>query len=109
MPLAHYPLRATILRHKADTNTTGRAFDEYEVHLEGVPVYFETLSARAREFWEARGLHSETSGRVRMRYIAGITVDMRIVVGGRTFDIVPPVDNVRARNKELVLAVKEVL
>lgn len=108
MPLAHYPLRATIQKPKATPNTTGRAVDEYETHLLNVPVYFETLPTRAKEFWEAKGLHGITIGRVRLRYISGITEDMRIILNGRTLEIIPPIDNVNERNKELVLTVKEV-
>ena len=107
MPIASYPHLGTIQKPKTATNTTGKAMDDYETHLANVPMYFETL--RGREFWEARGLHSETSGKIRLRYISGITVDMRIVLNDRTFEIIPPIDNTYERNKELVLTVKEVI
>ena len=80
MPLAAYPLRADILKVKSDTNTTGNPQEVYETHLSSVPVYFET--ARGREFWEAKGLHAETVGRIRLRYIEGITPDMQLVLNG---------------------------
>ena len=107
MPIAHYPLRATIQKPKVSTNTTGAAVDVYETHIFSVPVYFETL--RGREYWEAKGLNAETVGRIRMRYIPGITADMRLVLNSRTFEIIPPINNVNERNKELILTVKEVI
>ena len=107
MSLAHYPLRATILAPTDQPNTTGAAIDAYEPLHQNVPVYFETM--RGREFWEARGLNAETIGRIKMRFIPGITADMRLVLNGRTFEIIPPIDNMNERNKELVLTVKEVV
>lgn len=107
MPLAAYPLRADILKPKEATNTTGNPKDDYEEHLTDVPVYFET--ARGKEFWEAKGLHAETVGRIRLRYIEGVTADMRLVLNNRTFEIIPPINNAYERNRELILTVKEVI
>ena len=107
MPLAAYPLRADILKLKSGTNADGNPQEEYETHLSGVPVWFET--ARGREFWEAKGLHAETVGRIRLRYIDGIAPDMRLVLNGRTFEIIPPINNAYERNRELILTVKEVI
>ena len=105
--LAYYPLRGTIQKLKAQTNTTGAALEEYEDLYQNVPMYYETL--RGKEFWEAKGLNSETVSRIRMRYISGITADMRIILNGRTLEIIPPIDNSFERNKELILTVKEVI
>ena len=105
--LAHYPLRATILQPADPENNSGAAVDVYEELHADVPVYFETL--RGREYWEAKALNAETVGRIKMRYIQGITADMRISLNDRTFEIIPPIDNMNERNKELVLTVKEVI
>lgn len=107
MPLAAYPLRADILKPTTGDNTEGNPAEIYETHLRGVPVWFET--ARGREFWEAKGLHAETVGRIRLRYIDGITMDMRLALNGRTFEIIPPINNAYERNRELILTVKEVI
>jgi SPP1 family predicted phage head-tail adaptor len=107
MPLATYPLRANILKPKTAANIDGNPTEAYEPCMRGVPVYFET--ARGREFWEAKGLHAETVGRIRLRYIDGITPDMRLVLNGRTFEIIPPINNAYERNRELILTVKEVI
>ena len=107
MPLASYPLRGTIQKPKTATSTTGAVVDEYETHIANVPMYFETM--RGREFWEAKGLNAETIGKIRLRYISGITEDMRIILNSRTFEIIPPINNTYERNKELVLTVKEVV
>lgn len=107
MPLAAYPLRAAILKPKEITNIDGNPAEEYEEHLQGVPVWFETL--RGREFWEAQAQHGETVGRIRLRFIPGITADMRLVLNNRTFGIIPPINNAFERNRELILTVKEVV
>jgi SPP1 family predicted phage head-tail adaptor len=100
--------RAVIQRLTTVPNTTGSPFqqEQWVPYVENVPVELNAL--RGREFWEARRENAETVARIRMRYISGITTDMRVIVDGRTFDIIPPIDNVGGRNAELVLLVREV-
>lgn len=64
----------------------------------------EPLQGRALEL--AQQIHSETTGRIRMRYRAGINTAMRVSFGGRVFDI-RAVVNTEERNIELVLFTSE--
>lgn len=45
----------------------------------------EPLSGR--EFWQAQQANSEVQGRIRIRNLAGVKPEMRIVFGTRTYEI----------------------
>ena len=100
--------RAEILKPVVGTNTTGNPKEEYETYKSGVPVGFQK-APWGREFWEAQALHGVSVRRLMMRYMPGIREDMLIKVNGRTYSIIPPIDNVADLNRELVLIVKEVI
>lgn len=100
--------RAGILKPRQSTNTDGNPREEYETFKKGVPVGFQK-APWGREFWEAQALHGVSVRRLMMRYIPGIREDMRIVVNGRVYSIIPPIDNVADLNRELFLTVKEVI
>lgn len=100
--------RATILKPRAGNNADGNPVQKYEPFMEGVPVAIHK-NPWGREFIEARTIHGVSVQRIKMRYIPGITLDMRIRLNGRTYEIIPPIDNVAERNFELILTVKEVV
>ena len=63
---------------------------------------------RGRE-WIASSLeNSEISGRFRMRYVSGITPDMQLYFGSRTFEILSVIDP-DEKHKELELMNKELV
>lgn len=100
--------RATIYTPKRSRNIDGNPREEYRIFKTGVPVGFQK-APWGREFWEAKQLHGESVRRLMMRYISGIREDMQIKVNGRTYEVIPPIDNVADLNRELVLTVKEVV
>jgi SPP1 family predicted phage head-tail adaptor len=61
---------------------------------------------QGRELVAAQQTESETTGRVRMRYLSGVTTKMRFKFEGRYFDILAVVDT-RERHREMVLTVRE--
>lgn len=63
---------------------------------------------RGREWVESGLENSEITARWRMRYYSGITPDMRLYFGDRTFEIVSVI-NPAERNKELELMLKELV
>ena len=69
-------------------------------------VSYEPL--RGSEFLAAQQVNAQISGKVIMRYIAGVKADMRFFWEGRYLYIVAPVD-VEDRHRELQLMVKESL
>lgn len=62
-----------------------------------------------REYWSARQTTSEITGKIKIRYTAGITNKMRVVDesnGSKIYDIEAVIDT-ENKHKELVLLVKE--
>jgi SPP1 family predicted phage head-tail adaptor len=71
-----------------------------------VLCWAEILPLVGREYWTARQSLAETTGKIRIRYIAGVTAKMRVTDGSKTYDIEAVID-VENRHEELVLLVKE--
>ena len=69
-------------------------------------IWAEILPLAGREYWASRQTVSEATGKIRMRYIYGVTTKMRIIDGTKTYDIEAVID-IENRHKEIVLLVKE--
>jgi len=63
---------------------------------------------RGREWIESHLENSEVTGRVVMRYKAGIRPDYMVYFGDRTFQIISVI-NTEERNRELQLMVRELV
>lgn len=61
---------------------------------------------RTRELIAAQAVQSETTGTIRMRYLAGVTAAMRVVYGSRVFQILG-IQNINEADRELLLTVSE--
>lgn len=61
-----------------------------------------------REYYAARQVNAETTGKIRIRYLAALTTKMRISFGTRIFDI-KGISNIEERNEEMVLYYSEVV
>jgi len=71
-------------------------------------VWAEITPLVGREYYASKTVNAEISGKVRIRYLAGVTSEMRIIDGTKTYQI-EAVINIDNRNEELVLLVKEVV
>lgn len=77
--------------------------------------WIEFLQVRAaiypisgREFFSAEKVNSEVTHKINIRYIKGLTPDMRIKFGDRLFSIISII-NFQERNTELQILAKELL
>jgi SPP1 family predicted phage head-tail adaptor len=61
-----------------------------------------------KDYFAAEQIHSDVTTKVHVRYMPGITADMRVKFGERIFKIVA-VLNFQENNKELQLMCKEML
>lgn|SRR4030065_1640189 len=59
-----------------------------------------------REFYAARQVNAELTGKISLRFINGITAKMRVLYDSKTYNIEAVID-VENRHKELILLVKE--
>lgn len=62
---------------------------------------------RGNEFFAAQQVQSEATSKITLRYVAGITPDMRIVHGSRIYEITSPPIDPEERHVELQVMVKE--
>jgi len=61
-----------------------------------------------REYLASRQLQAEVSGKIRIRYLAGVTPKMRVLFNGRYFNILTVMD-VNERHVEMIIMVKEII
>ena len=101
-------MRSGRLRHqvKIQVPVHPDAWSSDESWVDYATVWASIEPLRGTEFFAARQTNAEVSGKVVMRYLAGVKPDMRILHGSRTFEIVSVVD-VEERHRELQIMVNE--
>lgn len=104
-------MKAGALRHKvtiqSKTITTDGSGGPVETWADFATVHASIEQLSGREMIAAQAVNSETTGKIRIRYLAGVTADMRVVFGTRLFSITAPPINPDERNRELILMVSE--
>ena len=71
-------------------------------------VWAEVTPLVGREYFASKVVNAEVTGKVRIRYLAGLTPEMRIVDGAKTYNI-EAVINIDNKNEEMVLYFSEVV
>ncbi len=98
------------LRHKITiekvTETISDAGETVETWAEFATVWAEITPLRGREYWASKQTTSEVTGKIRIRYLAGITSKMRVKHGERIFNIEAAI-NPNEKNIETILLVSE--
>lgn len=105
MDIGRMRFRVTIEKLAGTVDTDGQENSTWATHGER---WAEIEPLSGREFFAARQVQSDTTHRVTIRYLAGITPKMRITYGSRHFDI-EGVADIGERNHELRLLCKEVV
>lgn len=94
-----YRHKIDFLRRTKQQNEYGESTDEWEPVIEGVWASNEPLLGN--EFFTAFTTDSKVEVKFNMRYIPGITNDMRIRHGNETYEILSAI-NVKGLNRELL-------
>lgn len=97
--------RVTIQKPREGQSRAGQPVQEWD---EVATVWAAVEPLRGREYWAAAQVQAEATTRVRIRYRKGIRPDMRVVYGGRIFQIVAPPIDPEERHREIHLMCKEV-
>lgn len=106
-------MRAGELRHRVEIQSNTETVDDHNAPQPGwsaeITVSGSIQHLSGRELVAAQQVHSEATYEIKVRYIPTLTVlpSMRVKFGTRYFWILD-VDNVDERNRELILACKEV-
>ncbi|MBI4800635.1 MAG: phage head closure protein [Desulfarculus sp.] len=101
-------MRAGALRHRVAIQqpVTSTPEGQAEPVVTYVPFALDAWASveplNGREFFAAGGRQAEVSHRVRLRYLAGVKADMRVLHEGRALDIKAVIDP-QERHRELVL------
>lgn len=98
-----FPYLVTVQRNNPTGDGSG---DRVDVWTKFADVYAGFEPIRGRETFTAGRVAADTTHLVVMRYLAGITADMRILWGARIFDIQAVID-VRERHAELEITAIE--
>lgn len=100
------------LRHKISiekvTETINDAGEVTESWGEFANIWAQIMPLVGKEYWSSRQVESEVTGKIRIRYLPGVTPKMRINSNNRIYNI-EAVINIEERNMETVLLVSEVL
>ena len=104
-------MRAGTLRHRVTLQRRELEKDDYGgvsprgVWVDVATVWASLEAVSGREFFASRQEQFEVTHKVTIRYRDGVTADMRVVHGGKTFGVVAPLpDN---RGTRLVLMCRE--
>ena len=104
-------MRAGDLRRRVTIQQKSVTRDTYGAEVvswtDVATVWASVEDLSGRELYDAERITTEVTTRIRMRYRAGITTDMRAVYGARTFNIRAVLDP-EGRKRELQLLVAEV-
>lgn len=100
------------LRHRITIQQPTEIKDQYKRPVTGwadfAMVWAAVEPLRGREYLLAQNTNTELTVRVRIRYLKGVTPGMRVLYGGRVFDIQSVID-VDERHREMHLMCAEVI
>ena len=85
-------MRAGQLRHRVELHSNSPAGNDYGEQIESWSSYTTVWAAieplSGRELLNAQQISAEITTRVRIRYNSSVTSEHRVVIGGRTLEIV---------------------
>lgn len=100
-----YRVPVTIQQRQFATDSFGSATEDW---ADIVHVRAGVFPLTGSEFFKANEINSEITHRVHIRYVPGITPDMRVVLNGR-YLMITSVSNYQERNIELQMYCKELV
>lgn len=115
--MSRYRINPGELRHRITIQKFNNNQNEYgEVEINTHASWSDVAVVRAgiypisgKEFFSAETVNSEVTHKVKIRYIEGITSNMRIKFGDRYFEIISQPINFQEKNIELQLLCKELI
>jgi len=85
-------------------DAAGGVVDDWGTFYSEVPFSF--VSSSGREYERAAQITADMTHLIRMRWIDGVTTDMRLVVGERIFQLISILDPT-GRREELIVTARE--
>lgn len=115
--MSRYRINPGELRHRIVIQRPNNNQNEYgEIEINTNENWIDVAVVRAgiypisgKEFFSAETVNSEITHKVKIRYIKGLTSNMRIKFGDRYFQIISLPKNFQEKNIELQLLCKELI
>jgi SPP1 family predicted phage head-tail adaptor len=100
-----YRVPVTIQQRQTARDSYGSTTDEW---VDFIKTRAGIYPLGGSEFFKANEINAQISHRIHIRYVPGITPDMRIVVNGRNL-MITSISNYQERNIELQMYCKELV
>jgi SPP1 family predicted phage head-tail adaptor len=100
-----YRVPVTIQQRQSTRDSYGSTTDEW---VDVIKTRAGIFPLGGSEFFKANEINSQITHRVHIRYVPGITPDMRIVLNGRNL-MITSISNYQERNIELQMYCKELV
>ena len=81
--------------------------EDIESWVDVATIWAHIEPLRGREYWQAKQVVGEVTGRITIRYLAGIDEKMRVIYGNKTYNILAVI-NLDERNRTLQLLVRQI-
>jgi SPP1 family predicted phage head-tail adaptor len=98
------------LRHRITIQTFTESSNDYNEPVKTwatfATVWASVSPLIGREYFASQQITAEVTGKIRMRYLEGVTPKMRVLFSGKIYDIAAVID-IEERHIEHVLMVKE--
>lgn len=111
--MTRYRINPGELRHiisfQRKTGTQNDFGEEINEWVDVVKTRAAIYPISGKEFFAAEKVNSATTHKINIRFISGITSDMRIKFGQRTFELISPPINFQEKNISLQLLCKELM
>ena len=101
---ADFHHRVTLQQNTLAQNSIG---EQVNTWVDYVTLWAALDTLSGHRFWEAKMAQAEVDGIIHIRYYPGITANMRVLFGTRTFKI-QQIINVDERDRELLIYYKEI-
>lgn len=106
-------IRAGAYRHRITIEESTVTQNEYGEEVEAwstfARVWARVQPVSSREYLEARAQSADISHRIEMRYLEGVTREMRVRFKGRVFEIIQPPRNLEEVGKKMEMLCREIV
>ena len=97
-----------MLSKKKSVSTDSDAYDN-GTWANKLSVWAAVITTGGREFYAAQKVNEETTALFKVRFSSLINAKMRILMGARIYEILPPLNDVDNQHRELLISTKELI
>ena len=99
----------TLITFLRSTKTKDTAMQTNETWADASTVWAAMVTTGGKEFYAAQKKNSETTAVFKTRFTRAVNERMRVKLGTRIFEILPPINDVENKHVVLLISAKEVV